>query len=65
MYELFASEIRVRAVLSRNGEEYASAITVFTQPTTKDLSLDVSSSLTHCGLMTTYGGRDLGQHWFR
>ena len=22
-------------------------------------------NLTHCGLMTAYGGRDLGQHWFR
>ena len=22
-------------------------------------------SLTHCGLVTPYGGRDLGQHWFR
>ena len=21
--------------------------------------------LTHCGLVTSYGGRDLGQHWFR
>ena len=21
--------------------------------------------LTHCGLVTPYGGRDLGQHWFR
>ena len=22
-------------------------------------------SLTHCGLVTPYGGRDLGQHWLR
>ena len=24
-----------------------------------------NSTLTHCGLVTPYGGRDLGQHWFR
>ena len=23
------------------------------------------NELTHCGLVTPYGGRDLGQHWFR
>ena len=23
------------------------------------------NSLTHCGLVTPYGGLDLGQHWFR
>ena len=25
----------------------------------------VNLLLTHCGLVTPYGGRDLGQHWFR
>ena len=23
------------------------------------------SDLTHCGLVTSYGDRDLGQHWLR
>ena len=23
------------------------------------------SALTHCGLVTSYGGRDLGQHWLK
>ena len=23
------------------------------------------NELVHCGLVTPYGGRDLGQHWFR
>ena len=23
------------------------------------------SRLTHCGLVTEYGGKDLGQHWLR
>ena len=22
-------------------------------------------ALTHCGLVTPYGGKDLGRHWFR
>ena len=32
------------------------------------LSVDIThyrQTLTHCGLETPYGGRDLGQHWFR
>ena len=27
-------------------------------------SLEVNE-LTHCGLVMPYGGRDIGQHWFR
>ena len=29
------------------------------------VSHHASMALTHCGLVTPYGGRDLGQHWFR
>ena len=28
-------------------------------------SLGAISVLTHCGLVTPYGDRDLGQHWLR
>ena len=29
------------------------------------LHLSTAYELTHCGLVTPYGGRDLGQHWLR
>ena len=29
------------------------------------LHLPEANQLTHCGLVTSYGGRDLGQHWLR
>ena len=29
------------------------------------LKNDVVILLTHCGLVTSYGERDLGQHWLR
>ena len=32
---------------------------------TARLHLDCICRLTHCGLVTPYGGRDLGQHWLR
>ena len=35
---------------------------VFVMEANSDL---VKQTLTHCGLVTPYGGRDLGQHWLR
>ena len=29
------------------------------------LKANIQWTLTHCGLVTPYGGKDLGQHWFR
>ena len=37
-------------------DQYASATTVFVR---------CIGTLTHCGLVTPYGDRDLGQHWLR
>lgn len=43
LFSLYYKEVYVRAVLSRNGEEYASTSVLFTKPGTKSINLDVSS----------------------
>ena len=43
-------------------------IIVITVPADGQAPLGAKTSadtLTHCGLVTPYGSRDLGQHWFR
>ena len=48
-------------VAEQFGEENVNTYFVLTSPWCK-VSLKLNVALTHCGLVTPYGGRDIGQH---